>query len=251
MERLRRVGGEDEFFVALLVSEIVDPDRDRAEFELGFAELVDAWNAVRVQTPESLLEEFLGLGFGSDPVQQTDLCHSDIAWVFAEKKGIPIALAVLLIEAARRCGLEAQGVNFPGHFLVKLDNALVDPLAMRVLHPDEIKTANQDLERLLTPATPIMVGLRMLNNIKALHIANGRLDEALQTIDFQMALDPENRESVSSLHYERGELWQQLGAHSAAKAAYLSCAEISPFPRLAEQAKARAAQLGDGDEVWH
>ena len=174
----------------------------------------------------------------------------DIVTVF-EHNGIPIALAVLVIEAARRCGLDAQGVNFPGHFLVKLADALVDPLSMRVLRPDEINTGNQELERLLTPATPLMVGLRMLNNIKALHIANGRLDEALETIDFQMALDPENRESVSSLHYERGELWQQLGAHSAAKAAYLSCAEISPFPKLAEQAKVRADQLGDGDEVWH
>ena len=34
--------------------------------------------------------------------------------------GIPISLSVLYLEVARRVGVLAQGVNFPGHFLVRV-----------------------------------------------------------------------------------------------------------------------------------
>ena len=34
--------------------------------------------------------------------------------------GIPISLSVVYLEVARRVGVLAQGVNFPGHFLVRV-----------------------------------------------------------------------------------------------------------------------------------
>ena len=33
--------------------------------------------------------------------------------------GIPITLALVFIDVARRAGLAVEGVNFPGHFLVR------------------------------------------------------------------------------------------------------------------------------------
>jgi len=38
--------------------------------------------------------------------------------VLARKKGLPITLAVVYLEVARRAGVPLFGVSFPGHFLV-------------------------------------------------------------------------------------------------------------------------------------
>ena len=35
------------------------------------------------------------------------------------RTGIPITLSVVYMEVARRAGLQIDGVNFPGHFLVR------------------------------------------------------------------------------------------------------------------------------------
>src|SRR5690606_5717776 len=41
------------------------------------------------------------------------------------RMGIPISLAVVLLAVARRCGVRAEGVGFPGHFLVRLGGPVV------------------------------------------------------------------------------------------------------------------------------
>ena len=35
------------------------------------------------------------------------------------RTGIPITLALLYMEVARRAGLHVEGINFPGHFLLR------------------------------------------------------------------------------------------------------------------------------------
>ena len=35
------------------------------------------------------------------------------------RRGLPVALGIIYISAARTLGLQARGVNFPGHFLVR------------------------------------------------------------------------------------------------------------------------------------
>src|SRR5204863_4400900 len=39
--------------------------------------------------------------------------------VLERRTGIPISLGVLYMEVAHRAGLEIEGVNFPGHFLLR------------------------------------------------------------------------------------------------------------------------------------
>ena len=40
--------------------------------------------------------------------------------VLETRRGIPITLSVVLLELARHIGLDADGVSFPGHFLVRV-----------------------------------------------------------------------------------------------------------------------------------
>jgi regulator of sirC expression with transglutaminase-like and TPR domain len=39
--------------------------------------------------------------------------------VLDRRTGIPITLALVYMEVARRAGIKAEGINFPGHFLVR------------------------------------------------------------------------------------------------------------------------------------
>lgn len=58
------------------------------------------------------------LGFAGDAARYYDLRNSLLGDVLARRRGIPITLAVVVIEVADRLGVAATGVGMPGHFLV-------------------------------------------------------------------------------------------------------------------------------------
>ena len=65
-------------------------------------------------------EFFFGqLGFAGNHEHYDDPRNSFLNDVIARRTGIPITLAVVFIDVARRAGLAVEGVNFPGHFLMR------------------------------------------------------------------------------------------------------------------------------------
>ena len=60
------------------------------------------------------------LGFHGNQNDYYDPRNSFLASVLERKVGLPITLGVLYLEIARRVGVLAQGVNFPGHFIVRV-----------------------------------------------------------------------------------------------------------------------------------
>lgn len=63
---------------------------------------------------------FEELGFAGNRNHYHDPDNSYLHRVLERRRGIPVSLAVLWLELAQGLGLEAQGVGFPGHFLVKV-----------------------------------------------------------------------------------------------------------------------------------
>ena len=61
---------------------------------------------------------FQELAFGGNVNDYYDTDNSYLHAVLASRRGIPITLATLYIELATQIGLPAQGVSFPGHFLI-------------------------------------------------------------------------------------------------------------------------------------
>ncbi len=59
------------------------------------------------------------LGFVGNHEQYDDPRNSLLNDVLSRRMGIPITLAVVFIDVARMAGLVVEGVNFPGHFLVR------------------------------------------------------------------------------------------------------------------------------------
>jgi regulator of sirC expression with transglutaminase-like and TPR domain len=47
--------------------------------------------------------------------------------VLERRLGIPISLAVVMMEVGRRAGVTIEGIGMPGHFLVRADGQLLDP----------------------------------------------------------------------------------------------------------------------------
>lgn len=83
---------------------------------------------------------FRDLGFGGNPDDYYDPANSWLDQVIERRTGIPITLAVLMMEVGRRIAVPLWGVSMPGHFLVrdKVDpDVFVDPFARgRVLDRD-------------------------------------------------------------------------------------------------------------------
>ena len=58
------------------------------------------------------------MGFVGDRTTYGDWRNSCLDQVIAQHRGIPITLSVLVIEVARRVGVQLTGVGMPAHFLV-------------------------------------------------------------------------------------------------------------------------------------
>src|SRR6185369_12533717 len=70
-------------------------------------------------------------GYRGDEATYDDLQNADLARVIDRRRGLPVALAILYIQTARNLGWQIEGVNFPGHFLIRLrvggQAAILDP----------------------------------------------------------------------------------------------------------------------------
>jgi regulator of sirC expression with transglutaminase-like and TPR domain len=154
------------------------------------------------------------LGFGANANDYYAPENSYLSEVLRTRLGIPISLAVIWLELAQALGLQAQGISFPGHFLVKvnLQDGLVvmDPLNGQSLGLDNLterlspfrdpadQAAAADLDEGETPlglflqACPARdVLARMLRNLKEIFRSQQDWPRMLQVLDRLVILLPE------------------------------------------------------------
>lgn len=146
----------------------------------ALAELDRLGAAVREPVPEAVVGLLFGdEGFGPNRGRFADPANSYLDLVVSRRLGIPITLAVVTIEVARRAGLELHGVGMPGHFLVGTPDAdmfidafegrLIDRAgAAAIFARFESRQAFDD--SFLQPTPPEAILLRMLNNLRTLHL---------------------------------------------------------------------------------
>ena len=70
-------------------------------------------------------------GYRGDADTYDDLRNANLIHVIDRRKGLPVALGILVIHAARGRDWQIAGLNFPGHFLLQLslggESVIVDP----------------------------------------------------------------------------------------------------------------------------
>ncbi|MCL2448160.1 MAG: transglutaminase-like domain-containing protein [Polyangiaceae bacterium] len=200
----------------------------------GLAHLTAAEQAVALS--KHLHEQ---IGFRGNDQDYYDPKNSLLPDVLERKLGIPITLALVYCEVGRRVGVQARGVSFPGHFLVRVDDAaapaspvMIDPFfgGRRLEKPAlqkllERASPNQTLsDDHLAAASARMMLVRMLINLKWIYATRGDFARALLALDRIISLTPD---SVPALR-ERGLLAARLGAVEAARADLARLLEIVP-----------------------
>ncbi len=200
---------------ALLVAAALQPgldlDAERARLEVLGAEAAARLDGVaggegRCGDGERLrrLTAFLygEQGFDGDRESYEHPDNSLLNRVLDRRRGIPLSLALVLIETGRRAGVPLVGVGFPGHFLVRHAchcDIVLDPFAAgRPLTRAECEALLARVTgggaefhpRLLAPAPRLEVLLRLLNNLQAAYLKRGDAAPALTTLDLALRLIP-------------------------------------------------------------
>jgi regulator of sirC expression with transglutaminase-like and TPR domain len=221
----------------------LDLDRLDARFDALAAPLIA--RGVASRSPEEQVQLvsthlYEDLGFRGNEQDYYDPKNSLLPDVLDRRLGIPITLALVYCEVARRAGVQARGVSFPGHFLVRVDAVgredaplAVDPFfgGRRLDEPGLQKLLERAspaqklvVEEHLAPASAKTMLVRMLINLKWIYATRGDFARALLALDRIICLTPD---SVPALR-ERGLLAVRLGAVEAARADLSRLLELVP-----------------------
>jgi len=167
-------------------------------------------------------------GYAGDTLTYDDLQNANLMRVIDRRKGLPVALGILYIHAARAQGWDMAGLAFPGHFMVRLEHGserrIIDPFHEgRVREAAELRellksAAGQAAE--LAPAhyadvSDRAVLLRLQNNVKLRLVQTRQMEKALAAIDSMMLFAPDE----ASLWWESSQINTALGKLRAAIAA--------------------------------
>jgi regulator of sirC expression with transglutaminase-like and TPR domain len=167
-------------------------------------------------------------------------------------------MALVYIEVARRAGIRAEGVNFPGHFLVRClqDLHTDDPTEGLIVDPFHSGAIlnEQDCRQLLEPhlsdaafepsllarATRRQILARMLLNLKKLYIKMHSFPQARATTDALLALQPS---SLADLR-DRGLLAYHMSDFSHA------LRDLEEYLKLARLSEQDEDQKKETEQVW-
>jgi regulator of sirC expression with transglutaminase-like and TPR domain len=168
---------------------------------------------------------FQELGFGGNVNHYYDPDNSHLNVVLRTRRGIPITLAVLWLELAQGLGLQARGVNFPGHFMVKVNlpqgQVVLDPFTGQSLSREDLSERLEPFKRrnglvddfdipvglYLQAAAPRDILARVLRNLKDIHRSQEDWQRLLPVQDRLVLLLPEAWEEWR----DRGLAWAELG----------------------------------------
>ena len=237
---------------ALCIAASVDPDVSVEEWLTNLDTLAAQLNA---STPAGLAIELFG-GASHDPDRHFsgnrndyyDAENSLLHRVLQRRTGIPISLAVVLIEVGRRRGIELQGVGMPGHFLVRSPEGYIDAFNRGVLR-DQAGCLRlfQDLAGVKAPlpagaldaTPPAQIIKRMLFNLSAIG-STQQHRRALRAVRSLLATFPD---ATHRDHVHHAYAAAEIGQYGEAARAGQIAMETLP-----DQLKAK---LGAQIEAWH
>ncbi len=196
------------FEAALLCALHEDPNRDPDAARTLMDDAVERLTErLKRESPEEALAETMAgdLRLAGDVLTFDDPANADMISVLERRRGLPVALSVLYLDASRRTGMQVQGVDFPGHFLLRIETD-EGPLAMdpfsegRVVLPSELirralrtgltPDVADRLDVLMAPVKDRAVVQRLENNIYARASRAGDHPRAERSAIRRALLDP-------------------------------------------------------------
>lgn len=218
----------------------------------------------RTSTAHALVAEFNGYlfeeqGFSGNRERYDDPRNSFLNEVLERRTGIPITLALVYLEVARRAGVPIVGVNFPGHFLLRSpsrhsapgfrEDLIIDPFhggallsesdCRRLLQKHIGADAAFD-PTLLTPATKPQILTRMLLNLKHIYVRMRSFPQAHDVTRMLLAVDPA---ALTELR-DRGLLAYHLRDFSGA------LRDLQHYLQLASSEPGDTEATSDHEQIW-
>ncbi|MCW0233952.1 MAG: transglutaminase-like domain-containing protein [Ferrovibrio sp.] len=208
---------------ALLLSALDKPGLDLAPYRRHLADIAAALSRIEADTevaPRAMaLAAVLSVEFGyrGDTESYDDPQNADLVRVIDRRMGLPVSLGILYIFAARAQLWPVAGVDFPGHFLIRLegeDGALIlDPFHQgRIAAPPEMNDLLRRVsETELRPEhvrsmTGREVLLRLQNNIKARAWRAGDMERTAETLRRMLLVAPNFAPAWRELGVVEGQL---------------------------------------------
>lgn len=232
--------------LALLLAARDRPDISLAAYRAHLDELVasarEALNGAASPMPCSVAAGALaGVLAGTyrylgDTETYDDPRNANLAHVIDRRKGLPVTLGILYLHVASKLGLDLSGLNFPGHFVLRLrcaDEALViDPFnggqALSAADLLSLLRSVEGPEARLTPEACEAVGprdilLRLENNILGRAIRASDFGRAREVVTRMIWLAPQR----AGLRFELGRLEVHAGHMGAAADAFATCIDLA------------------------
>lgn len=218
---------------ALLLAALDYPDTDLAPYRRHLAALASNLADIAVVEKETLDGRVAALtqvvseqhGYAGDRRTYDDLQNANLIRVIDRRKGLPVALGILYLHAARAQGWRASGINFPGHFLIAVEDdderIILDPfeggmqvdLARLQLMLNTALGADAELQpEYYASMTNRGVLLRLQNNIKKRVLDSGDNQQGALVIEGMLTIAPE----LPDLWREAAELRAEIGEMRAA-----------------------------------
>ena len=207
------------------------------------------------QSGVKALNEYLfdDLGFIGNREKYEDPRNSCLNEVLERRTGIPLTLSIVYMEVARRAGLHMDGVNFPGHFLVRCPQAhsahlVIDPFHAgallsehncRLLLQKHVGSEVAFSRSLLAPATRDQILVRMLLNLKRIYVHMRSFPQARDVTELLLALTPS---ALSELR-DRGLLAYQLNDVTGALKDLQAYLKLSSMSEPDKETKAEHQQI--------
>ena len=227
---------------------------DLAPYRAHLDGIADDARAQDDGTPPALLAAILAgdRGYRGDRDSYDDLANADLARVIDRRRGLPVALSVLWMHAARARGWRCSGVNMPGHFVLRLEAGgegwILDPfsggavldardleaLVARVRGPGARPRAED-----LAMVDDRSVLLRLQNNIRLRLREAGDVQGALDATGRMLVVQPRSTE----LWLEASALNAELGAFRAALDCLDSAMALAEAPAARQRIAAERARL--------
>jgi regulator of sirC expression with transglutaminase-like and TPR domain len=226
---------EDEHFplteATVAVAQHAYPDLDVQ----GVLDQIDQWGNKLKQriTPDTppiqrlqLLKHFFynELGFGPNPNDFYAPENSYLHQIIENRRGIPISLAILMMELGQQIGLNIRGVSFPNHFMMRISlqqgEIIMDPLNGESLSKNQLQEMldpyldakgyrgelSLPLNIFLRASSSREILSRFMRNLKMIYSEDERWERLLGIQDRLVILLPDSAEEVR----DRGLIFAQL-----------------------------------------
>ena len=197
--------------LALLIGQLIDPALDVDSYVRRLDELADqveqrlpVGGLGRAQA-EALIAILHGeYAYFGNVENYYEPSNSFLHRVLDTRLGLPITLCLLYTAVGRRLGIRLRGLGLPGHFMLEFRDVggvwILDPFHGKVVAPEELShymsqlfhqsiRISVSLEQYLT-STSIWI-LRILNNLRTVHISQHRLADALAVLNYMVIVEPE------------------------------------------------------------